>query len=155
MSTQFGIPPVRGKGPAFDRFLAGFGVRRGKPVRACLVCAFLVLASCVSGPVIIPQDMTPAKIIQRAQEATDVNNYNRALQYYAALLERYGSQGEYLCTGEYEIAFIRYKQRKYSEARRGFENLLALYAEPEGESLPAQFKVLAEKMLSQLAERGH
>lgn len=115
----------------------------------------MLLTSCASGPVDIPDDMTPAKIIQNAQAATDVNNYKRALQYYEALLERYGDVGEFLCTGKYEIAFIKYKQKKYAEARQGFEELLTRYAGPEGESLPPQFRVLAEKILSQLAERGH
>ncbi|MDR2314660.1 MAG: hypothetical protein LBE02_09030 [Spirochaetaceae bacterium] len=119
-----------------------------------ILWALLLPVSCVSGPIDIPEDMTPAKIIQNAQKATDVNNYKGALQYYQALLERYGNVGEHLCTGEYEIAFIKYKQKKYAEARQGFENLLALYAEPGGESLPAQFRVLSEKMLSRLAEQG-
>ena len=113
-----------------------------------------IFVSCTSGPVFVPDDMPPAKIIQLAQEATDTNKYKTAIQYYQILLERYGDIREYYCTGEYEIAFIRYKQKKYSEARKGFDNLLVLYS-TEGETLPPQFRVLAEKVLSRMDEKGY
>ena len=115
---------------------------------------FLVIFfSCASGPVNAPPETPPAKIIQRAQEAADVNKYRIALQYYEILLERYGNFGEYLAVGEYEIAFIHYKQKRYLRARLGFETLLDRYAEA-GNGLPPQFKVLSEKMLNRLTELG-
>jgi outer membrane protein assembly factor BamD (BamD/ComL family) len=114
----------------------------------------LPLGACVSGPVEIPPDMPPVKIIQRAQEASDTNKYKIALQYYEALLERHSDSGEYRCTAEYEIAFIHYKQKKYQEARGEFERLLADYEEPDAELLPPQFKILAEKVLSRITELG-
>jgi outer membrane protein assembly factor BamD (BamD/ComL family) len=120
-------------------------------VSLLLCCVFV---SCASGPVEIPEDMAPAKIIQRAQEASDVNKYKIALQYYEVLKERYGDSGEYLCTAEYEIAFIHYKQKKYPEARREFENLLARYEDVDAALLPPHFQILSEKMLARLAELG-
>jgi outer membrane protein assembly factor BamD (BamD/ComL family) len=102
----------------------------------------------------IPEDMTPAKIIQRAQEASDVNKYKIALRYYEALKERYGDSGEYLCTAEYEIAFIHYKQKKYSEARKEFENLLRRYEDVDAALLPPHFQILSEKTLARLTELG-
>jgi outer membrane protein assembly factor BamD (BamD/ComL family) len=118
------------------------------------LAAFTLLAACASGPVEIPEDTPPAQIIQRAQEASDVNKYKIALQYYEALLTRYSNSAEYLCTAEYEIAFIHYKQRKYIEARREFENLLARYNEVDAELLPPQFKILSEKVLTRMTELG-
>jgi len=120
-----------------------------------LTAIITAFVSCASGPVQVPEDMTPSKIIQKAQEATDINRYKAAVQYYQILLERYGSVNEYYCIGEYEIAFIRYKQRKYAEARRGFEGLLVLYSAEGGETLPPQFKVLSEKVLARIAQKGH
>ena len=122
-----------------------------------LLFAVLLIAivSCVSGPVQVPEDMPPTKIIQRAQEATDDNKYNAAVQYYQILLERYGNIYEYYVTGEYEIAFIRYKQKRYSEARKGFENLLVLYSAEGSEALPPQFRVLSEKVLARIEEKGY
>jgi outer membrane protein assembly factor BamD (BamD/ComL family) len=113
-----------------------------------------MLASCATGPVEIPQDMTAAKIIQRAQEASDTNKYKIALQYYETLKERYGDSGEYLCTAEYEIAFIHYKQKKYPEAQREFRNLLVRYEDVDAALLPPHFQILSEKMLARLAELG-
>jgi outer membrane protein assembly factor BamD (BamD/ComL family) len=99
--------------------------------------------------------MPPQKIIQQAQEATDVNRYKVAIQYYEILLERYGDVPEYYCIANYEISFIRYKQRHYAEARRGFEQLLVLYSAEGGETLPRRYRVLAERVLSRMAEKGH
>jgi outer membrane protein assembly factor BamD (BamD/ComL family) len=109
--------------------------------------------SCASSPAAVPEDMPPAKIIQLAQEASDLNKYRAALYYYEILWERHGGEGEYLATAEYEIAFIRYKQKKYAEARRGLENLLARY-EGGGDALPRQFQILAEKVLGRINELG-
>jgi outer membrane protein assembly factor BamD (BamD/ComL family) len=110
--------------------------------------------SCASGPVDAPEGLPAAKIIQRAQEAADVNKYKLALRYYEILLDRYGYDDEYIAVGEYEIAFIYYKQKKYSVARQGFSDLLERYKQP-GNRLPRQFKTLSEKMLARLTEIGH
>jgi outer membrane protein assembly factor BamD (BamD/ComL family) len=122
---------------------------------ALTAAALLALAAACTTVVEIPDDMPPNKLIQNAQEATDINKYKIALQYYGALLERYGDVGEYLATGEYEIAFIHYKQRKYAQARDEFESLLARYSVPDGEPLPSRFKLLTEKVLARMTERGH
>ncbi|MDR2552075.1 MAG: tetratricopeptide repeat protein [Treponema sp.] len=127
-------------------------MNRLSPLGALFLAA--LAASCVSGPVTVPDDMPPAKIVQKAQEASDVNKYKAALQYYGILKERYGGTGEYLATAEYEIAFIRYKQKKYADARRGLENLLARYKQDAG-ALPPQFRVLSEVVLARIAERGY
>jgi len=113
----------------------------------------LTFFSCASSQVNVPADMPPNKIIQRAQEAADVNKYRVALQYYEILLERYGNVDEYLAVGEYEIAFIHYKQKRYSRARQGFETLLERY-DMAGNAMPPQFRVLSEKMLSRLSDMG-
>jgi outer membrane protein assembly factor BamD (BamD/ComL family) len=120
-----------------------------------LIIILINFVSCVSGPVQVPDDMPPSKIIQKAQEATDINKYKIAVQYYQVLLERYGHINEYHVTGVYEIAFIRYKQKKYIEARRSFESLLVLYNSEGGETLPPQFKVLAEKVLATMDQKGY
>jgi len=122
-------------------------------MRYLLIVPLLAFFSCASGPVDIPPETPPNKVIQRAQEAADVNKYKIALQCYEILLERYGSVDEYLAVGEYEIAFIHYKKKRYARARQGFETLLERYAK-EGNALPSQFRVLSEKMLSRITELG-
>lgn len=106
--------------------------------------------SCSSAPVVIPEDLTPMELVQRAQDATDNNRYDAAIQYYSAILERYSDDMEMVCTAEYEIAFINYKQRNYEEAKAGFTALLERYKGVDAEFLPAQYKILSEKVLAKM-----
>jgi outer membrane protein assembly factor BamD (BamD/ComL family) len=119
------------------------------PVFTVVLC----LAACATGPLIIPDDLTPAELIQRAQEASDKNRYNHALQYYDALLERNSTNIDLVCTAEYEIAFIYYKQKKYTQSKEGFNSLLERYDAPDGELLPPQFKRLATIVLERISEK--
>ena len=113
----------------------------------------LGLFACATSRVNIPEELSPAEIIQRAQEASDRNRYNVALQYYEALLERNRTNIDLVCTAEYEIAFIHYKQKKYDQARDAFNALLERYNTPDEELLPQQFKILARKVLEQIDEK--
>jgi outer membrane protein assembly factor BamD (BamD/ComL family) len=114
------------------------------------VLVALWFVSCVSGPVDIPDDLSPAELIQRGQEALDRNRYEQALQYYEVLLQKYPENMELVCTAEYEIAFIHYKQKKFPQSRDEFNSLLARYDTPDAELLPLQFKILSEIVLEKL-----
>jgi outer membrane protein assembly factor BamD (BamD/ComL family) len=113
----------------------------------------VLLSACVSGPQNIPADLSPAELIQRAQEASDKNRYGTALRYYEALLDRNITNVDLVCTAEYEIAFIHYKQKKYDTAKAEFQALLERYNTPDEELLPRQFKKLARIVLDQIAEK--
>jgi outer membrane protein assembly factor BamD (BamD/ComL family) len=116
------------------------------------VLAVLLLVSCVSSPVEITGNPTPAELIQRAQEASDKNHYNQSLQYYQAIIERFPDNIDAVCTAEYEIAFIHYKQKKYDDSKAEFNTLLARYDTPDEELLPQQFKRLAQIVLDRIEE---
>ena len=121
---------------------------------ACILIAWaLLVCACAGGPVNIPEDLSPAEIIQRAQEASDRNRYNVALQYYQALLERNRANIDLVCTAEYEIAFIHYKQKDYSQAKDEFDALLERYESLDAHNLPQEFKILANIVLKQIEER--
>ncbi|GHV93530.1 hypothetical protein AGMMS50268_40330 [Spirochaetia bacterium] len=120
---------------------------------AAVLFVTLICAGCATGPVNIPSGMTPAELIQRAQEASDRNRYNVALQYYQALLERNLSNIDLICAAEYEIAFIHYKQNRYTDARREFNALLERYNTPDEELLPQQFKKLSNIVLERMTEK--
>ncbi|MDR2768707.1 MAG: hypothetical protein LBB82_10330 [Treponema sp.] len=124
------------------------------PMIPAFLAAGWLVVSCASGPVDIPEDMPPNKIIQRAQEASDNNKYKIAIQYYEALLERYGAAPEYLITAEYEIAFIHYKDKKYALAREEFELILGRYKE-DAKSYPPKFSILATKVLERIGSLGY
>jgi len=132
------------------RYSSGMNNLFGKvPVFVAALCFF----ACATGTLNIPYDMSPSELIQRAQEASDRNRYNYALQYYQALLERNSTNIDLVCTAEYEIAFIHYKQKKYAQAKAGFNTLLMRYDMPNGDLLPQQFKLLANKVLERISEK--
>jgi outer membrane protein assembly factor BamD (BamD/ComL family) len=119
-----------------------------------LLIPLLLIASCASGPVVVPEDMSPSEIIQRAQEASDRNRFDNARQYYQVLLDRFGSSIDLVCTAEYEMAFLNYKQKNYLEAEAGFNQLLSRYEGPDAILLPQHFKILAEKVLEKMKADG-
>ena len=114
----------------------------------------LLLFSCVT-TVTIGEDLSPAELIQRAQEASDRNRYNVAMQYYQALYDRNRNNIDLVITAEYEIAFIQYKQKHYKDAREGFNALLQYYNTPDEELLPQHFKILANIVLESIDEKEH
>jgi tetratricopeptide (TPR) repeat protein len=118
-----------------------------------LIGALVLCTACVSGPAIITDETTPAELIQRAQEASDKNHYALALEYYQALLDRHSDNIELVCTGEYEIAFIHYKQKKYPQAREELNALLQRYETPGQEPMPLQFKRLSAIVLERITEK--
>lgn len=119
----------------------------------CVFIPALFFFACATGGANIGEDLSPAELIQRAQEASDHNRYRVALQYYQALLERNQQNIELVCTAEYEIAFIHYKQKKYDEARTELNALLERYNTPDEELLPPQFKRLANIVLESITEK--
>jgi outer membrane protein assembly factor BamD (BamD/ComL family) len=112
-----------------------------------------LIAGCSSGPANIPNTITPAELVQRAQEASDRNRYKQSMRYYEAILERFPENDEYNCTAEYEIAFIHYKQKKYDLALPEFRGLLNRYDQPDAELLPPQYKILATIVISRIEGR--
>jgi len=116
-----------------------------------LVTVFLA-TSCASKPVTIPDDITPAELIQRGQEASDRNKFAASLQYYAAVIDRFPFDIDSIMAAEYEIAFIHYKQKKYDMAKVEFNGLLERYNTPDEELLPQSFKILSLKILDKIHE---
>ena len=112
----------------------------------------LLFSACAS-TANISEDLSPAELIQRAQEASDKNRYKTALQYYEALFERNRGYIDLVITAEYEIAFIHYKQKKYQQARSGLNAVLEYYNSPDEELLPQQFKRLAQIVLENIEKK--
>jgi len=120
---------------------------------ALLALPALLFLACATGRLNIPYDLSPEELIQRAQEASDRNRFNHALQIYQALLDRNRHDLAWVVNAEYEIAFIHYRQRNFDQAREGFNTLLARYEAPGGEFLPEKFRVLANVVLARIDER--
>jgi outer membrane protein assembly factor BamD (BamD/ComL family) len=115
-----------------------------------LVALAALVFSCASAPVPAPEGLTPAELIQKAQDATDRNKEKQALVYYQAILERFPADINSVCAAEYEIAFIQYKGKDYETAKSGFRALLDRYKGEDAALLPAQYKILSEKILAKI-----
>jgi len=119
-----------------------------------LVCAAsLAIFTACATKVNISHDLSPAELIQRAQEASDKYRYKVALQYYQALLDRSGGDIDMVIAAEYEIAFIYYKQNKFQASREKFNDILKYYESPDAELLPPQYKRLSEIVLVRIDEK--
>jgi len=117
-----------------------------------VIAAVLLVASCSSRPIAIPENLSVMELTQRAQEASDRNRYKTSLQYYETIIQRFPYDIDSICAAEYEIAFIHYKQKKYDVAKAEFNRLLERYNTPDEELLPPQFKILSQKILTRIAE---
>ena len=119
---------------------------------ALFYAAALLAVSCATGPNVIPEGLSPAELIQRAQEESDRNRYEASLQYYETLIQRFPFDIDNIIAAEYEIAFIHYKQKKYDVAKAEFTALLERYNTPDEELLPQQFKILSLKIMARIEE---
>ena len=125
-----------------------------KPYIFYLLIMAILLSSCAS-TINISEDLSPAEIIQRGQEALDRNRYGVAIQYYQALYDRNQSNIDLVITAEYHIANIHYKQGKYELAREELTALLQYYNTPDEVLLPQHFKLLAQIVLQRIEEKGN
>jgi outer membrane protein assembly factor BamD (BamD/ComL family) len=115
-----------------------------------LLAVLTAVLACKTGPAVIPEGLTAGELVQRAQEASDRNRYERAAEYYAAILTRFPEDKAAVVGAEYEIAFIQYKQKKYLEAEKGFGSLLARYGEADGAALPQKYFILSNIVLENI-----
>jgi len=111
-----------------------------------------IFGACAS-QVVIDDNLSPAELIQRAQEATDRNKYSVAMQYYEALYERNRTNIDLVITAEYEIAFIHYKRKNYQVSRQKFNSLLEYYNSPDSELLPQNFRILSNIVLQRIDQK--
>jgi len=121
-----------------------------KKPRILAVFAFVLIFSACASSVNISEDLSPAELIQRAQEASDKNRYKLAMQYYQALNERNRSNIDLVITAEYEIAFIHYKQKKYQQAKNELSNVLEYFNTPDEELLPQHYKKLSKIVIERI-----
>jgi len=123
-----------------------------KPLVLAAFALVLLFSACASSAN-ISEDLSPAEIIQRAQEASDKNRYKLALQYYQALNERNRSNIDLVITAEYEIAYIHYKQKKYQQAKAELTDILEYYNTPDEELLPQHYKKLSNIVIARIEKR--
>jgi len=114
---------------------------------------FILSFSTCASTILINENLSPAEIIQRGQEALERNRYRAAIQYYQALYDRNRLNIDLVITAEYHIANIHYKQRKFTQSREEFNKLLEYYNTPDEELLPQHFKRLSQIVLQRIDEK--
>lgn len=117
----------------------------------------LALAACLSGCYSVPdqigEDLSPAQLLQKGQDAYDEGNVKAALKYYNTILDRYSGNMAAVAEAEYNIAHIHYKEGRYEKAAQLFEEILSRYEGDNKEYLPERIRVLCEMMLSEIAAK--
>ncbi len=110
---------------------------------------------CSSVPDTIPENLEPKELFQRAQEAVvERNDYETALRYYQAFLQRFPDDVQRVVEAEYEIAFLHYKMGEYDEAKRMFNELIARYEGDQAKILPQWPLILSRKVLEKIEEKA-
>ncbi|MGP1437875.1 MAG: tetratricopeptide repeat protein [Treponema sp.] len=111
-----------------------------------LFFVLLFLVSCASIPKEenVPKDIEVIDLIQKAQEAFEINNYRGAKKWYEIILKRFGDSTAIRVEAEYEIAHILTKQKKWKEAYNLLKKVIEQYETKGGMKLPPEFYKLAK-----------
>lgn len=112
----------------------------------------LGLLGCRTVPDEVPEGLSQMEIFQLAQEAADNDNWDVARHYYETFLERYPEDWPNRIAARYEIAFTYYKEGELDTAERMFQNVLAVYEDPDARPLPAWPRVLSERLIQMIEE---
>lgn len=115
-----------------------------------LLVAVVILGACQTVPTDIPEDLTLGELIQLAQESVDAENWNAALAYYEAILDRFPDDRAAVATARYEIGFIYFRRDDFDQARIEFAELLAMYDTDAGQ-IPEWPRVLANTLLDEIS----
>ena len=101
----------------------------------------------------IPLDTEVIDLIQKAQEAFEINNYRGAKKWYQIILNRFGDLTAIRVEAEYEIAHILTKQRKWKDAYNLLKRVIEQYETKGGMKLPPEFYKLAKMDLEKVVKK--
>ena len=119
-----------------------------------LIASLSLFVSCQTQPKTIPSNLTPAEYFQRAQDASENENYKLAMRYYRKFQEVYPNNLEKNLWAEYEIAFLYHKMGDNKTAIKLFDKLIAKYKTKEAKNWPQAPRILAEKVKENILKRG-
>lgn len=112
-----------------------------------LISSFL-LVSCYTADTKL-EEGTPKEIyFKKAQEYMAYSWYQEAIKTYELFIERFPEDTEGVYTARYEIAFIYYKDKKYTKAQDEFLELLSV---PSG--APEWIPVLSTRILEEISKK--
>ncbi|MCI1209382.1 MAG: tetratricopeptide repeat protein [Treponema sp.] len=114
------------------------------------VLSSTVIFACKSAPVQIPADKTAAELIQDGQDAYTAGNYEAALQYYQAVIDRFGTDTAIYVEARYEIAHLYMKKEEYRKAEPILNEIKEIFYTTQPGILPAAYDKLAEIELAKI-----
>ena len=124
---------------------------------AYLCCTLMAVSlfSCMTVPKEseIPEDLSPADLTQKAQDAFDSGNYRAARVYYEVILKRFPSDESACVAAEYEIAHLHIKKHQWKDAYTILEKIIAKYEGPMAMHLPPDYYKLAKIDHTRAAEK--
>lgn len=115
-----------------------------------LLAALAVVTACrTTGPVDLT-GLTPAEVFQRAQDASDGGDFERALAYYEGFLAQPGNDAQRAAWARYEAALLYHKLGDADTALARIDDLLARYQADA--TLPEGPKILATNLKNAILE---
>jgi len=105
----------------------------------------LIIGGCATVPTEVPEDLSPAELLQRAQEFADNRNYQAALAYNQAILDRFPNDRVAYITAQYHRGLFLQRDGEFAQAIEQYEIILSRF---EAETnLPNWVRVLSERRL--------
>lgn len=122
---------------------------------ALIALALLALVSCQSAPPPLAPDAPSAIYFQRAQAASDQNDYTQAMEIYRSFLaNRPDASNEDKFSARYEIALLLDKEDKKAESLADFQAILTDYDDlTKSQGAPAWVKILSQKKIVDLKDK--
>lgn len=117
-----------------------------------ILSVVLLLSSCMTNKN-IPEDLSPAQIIQLGQNAIDSTDYKHAEKCFNTVISRYGTNIATYIEARYELGHLYIKVQDYSKAYSIFSEILDAYSTAAISELPPEFKKLSQIGLSQIPEK--
>lgn len=115
---------------------------------ALITSAFMISCTTIRE---IPEDKTPAQIIQMGQNAASLNDNKNAINCFSTAIDRFGSDPKIYVEAKYELAHTYSKQKNYDKAYPIYVELLDLYASNTA-AFPPAYKKLCQIEINKIPE---
>ena len=116
---------------------------------AALLAVSLFFSSCLTVDS-VPQEMTAPELLREAQNSYDKGSSRKALVYYQALAERYGSDATMYVTARYETAHIYIKKHKWAKAEPILQEVVEIYRNMPAGTISGSFLKMTESDLEKI-----
>lgn len=119
-----------------------------------ILCLFI---SCKTFPTNknVAENLTPTELKQLAQNEFDKGFSRRAMAYYQILIDRYGTDMSIRISGEYEIAHLNLRKKKWAQAEKMLKQIIERYESSGGAGLVPKYYVLAKNDYAKIQARNN